>query len=376
MSRIAVIGNTADSMVNFRYSLLEKMVKDHEVFAVCPDFAPHHCEQLKKIGVHPINVYGQRLGLNPIQEFGYIFGLCKFLMDYKIDICFSFVLKPAIYSTIAGFLTGVRQRVALIEGLGFFFTYDKKQFSFKVKLLREIITFLMRISFPLSHKVVFLNREDEAEVKSLIPCKVNSLVLGGIGVDLKKFQFEERRVNEKVVFILIGRMLKEKGINEFIEAAARICSSSDNADFWLVGDLDVNPGSVSLNELKSLLVHPNIKWLGHVSDVRTLLSQADVFVLPSYREGFPRSTQEAMALGKPIITTDVQGCRDTVVHQENGLLIKPKNVTDLEQAMRFFIEKKHMIPQFGKKSRELAESSFDSEVQDNKLLSWILSKKT
>lgn len=372
MRKIAIVGSASDALINFRLSLLEHLAKENEVYAVCPSFSPDQIEILVKMGVTPVVVAFNRFGLNPFKEIASIFNLCRFFMDYKIDVSLSYFIKPVIYGTIAAFLVGIKKRVALVEGLGFFFTWQDSNMTTRQKLLKFIISTLFKISLPLAHKVVFLNDDDLEEVQNLVSVPLDTYMLGGIGVDLIEFAYASKTTNSnELVFILVARLLREKGIIEYLEAAVQTCNQYPDVHFWIVGAMDLNPGAINEKELRKYLTHSNIKWLGEVKDVRPLLKKADVFVLPSYREGVPKSTQEALAMGKPVITTDVQGCRETVIHGVNGLLIKSRSSDELAKAFEYFIQHKELLAPYGLESRMLAEKRFDSRVK-NQLLTEIL----
>ncbi len=170
---------------------------------------------------------------------------------------------------------------------------------------------------------------------------------------------------------MVARLIKEKGVVEFIEAAKKF-KHGPQASFTLVGGLDINPGSLTEDELQFLLKDSSIEWVGKVDDVKPYLQKCDVFVLPSYREGLPKSTQEALAMGKAILTTDVPGCRETVLPFENGLLVKPKDVVSLYEGMLYFLKNRDQISPMGLKSREIAEKNFDVKIQTDKLTEYII----
>lgn len=167
---------------------------------------------------------------------------------------------------------------------------------------------------------------------------------------------------------MVARLLREKGVREYLEAARRVRAELPLARFLLVGDLDQNPGRLSREELASLLADNAVTWLGYVGDVRSVLSEAHLFVLPSYREGYPRSTQEAMAMGLAVITTNVPGCRETVVNGENGILVQPRDVTSLASAMLELGSNPELVSSMGRTSRSIAVQQFDSNIADARII--------
>lgn len=371
MSNIAVVGNASDTMIKFRLSLLKRLAHENKVYAICPDFSSVEKQILSSYGIIPVEIPFQRFGLNPVKELISIYHLVQFFLDKKIDISLCYFIKPVIYGTIAASISGVKRRVALIEGLGYFFTSSGKQ-TLKKKILKCVISILFKASLPRTHKVIFLNHDDEGEVEGIVGLKLPSVVLGGIGVDLKHLAYKPKISSSSLKFLLVARVLREKGILEYIQASKSFLNTGH--EFWILGSLDTNPGGIKADELAALIQNSPVKWLGAVEDVKQHLEQCDIFVLPSYREGVPRSTQEAMAIGRAVITTDVQGCRETVVHKTNGLMIPAKSVKDLEDAFRFYIENPDMVTLHGRESRRLAEERFDSTRKDEFIYQLLLGK--
>ena len=363
MRNVALIGNSADTLILFRLSLLKMLSKDSRVYIACPSFSAEEKSVIENAGGTPIELPFTRFGLNPIKEIQSIISICQFLLDYKIDSCFSFFLKPVVYSSVAAWICGVQNRVALIEGLGFVFTPpSENETGFTKLFLKGVMSFLLKFSLPLLNHVIFLNEDDRREVGSICKKIPNTHILGGIGVDIDSFRPMNKSINEKLTFLFMGRILKEKGVWEYIEAAA--LNKDRPMDFWIVGGLDSNPSGIDHKSFSKALTHSNVKWFGALQDVRDVLGKCDVFVLPSYREGFPRSTQEAMAMGKPIITTNVEGCRDTVANGVNGFLVAPRSASELSGAFLKFLESPELLEVYGQASRKMAVEHFDSKIKD------------
>ncbi|MCS7241048.1 MAG: glycosyltransferase family 4 protein, partial [Candidatus Bipolaricaulota bacterium] len=169
-------------------------------------------------------------------------------------------------------------------------------------------------------------------------------------------------------FTLIARLLREKGVREFAEAARRVKEEYPQARFLLIGPLDTNPGAIREEEVRGWVKDGILEWVPWTEDVRPYLAQTSVYVLPSYREGVPRSTQEAMAMARPVITTDVPGCRETVVNGVNGFLVPPRNPQALIQAMKRFLQEPKLVVRMGLESRRLAEDRFDARKASLRLL--------
>lgn len=359
--RVAVIGNQAFSLINFRGSLIHAMIeKGHEVLALAPDYNDKTKERIKALGAVPIDYYLSRTGLNPFQDVCTFLQLFFLLRKLKPDVVLSYAVKPVIYGTLAAWLARVPRRFALIAGLGYIFTSTREQERITKKLLRKLVSLLYRGVFHRATRIFFQNPDDLQEfcLRGLVK-REKSVLIGATGVDMKTFS-PTPPVQNPVTFLLIARLLKEKGIYEFVEAAKRIKSKYPNTRFLLVGGLDSNPGSIKRKEIKNWIKEGIIEWPGHVEDVRPWISQGSVFVLPSfYREGVPRSIQEAMAMGRPVITTDAPGCRETVIEGINGFLVPVQDVEALVQAMERFIQKPELIEKMGKESRRIAEERFD-----------------
>lgn len=366
--RIAIIGNSSDTLIMFRLSLMKLLSQKHEVYAVCPSFTWDETELLKQWGIKAYPLPINRFGLNPFNEFKTIVRLIQFYLEEKIDVSFCYFIKPVIYGTVAAYLTGVRRRIALIEGLGYFFT--EGEINFKKRILRAVIRLLFKISLPRAHKVIFLNPDDRNEVEEIL-APLDSYILGGIGVDLNIFFHSPPTVDKNINFLMVARVLKEKGVIEYLTAAKNVASKFPQANFWLAGGLDNNPGAINEEELRSYLTMPQLKWWGAVSNIPEVIRASHVFVLPSYREGVPRSTQEAMAVGRAVITTNVSGCKETVTHGLNGFLVSPKSTEELEQAFEAYLNNHDLIIKHGLNSRKIAEIKFDALRKDEILLTLI-----
>jgi glycosyltransferase involved in cell wall biosynthesis len=248
----------------------------------------------------------------------------------------------------------------MIEGLGYIFCSSEGMEQLKRQALKVVVCLLYAVALRCANLVFFLNNDDidEFAKRRLVPI-TKVFLLGGIGVDLQHWQ-PSLPPPEAVSFIMIARLLREKGISEYASAARLVKNKFPKTRFVLLGNLDANPGSLSKAEIEAWAKGGVLEWAGHVPDVRPWLIQASVFVLPSYREGVPRSIQEAMAMARPIITTDAPGCRETVIHGENGFLVPIGNVAELAAAMERFILQPDLIPKMGQASRRIAEERFDA----------------
>lgn len=369
--KVAVIGTVASSILGFRRDFINSLIaQGHQVYAFAVDYTDETRQKGIDLGVVPVDYPFNRTGMNPVHDIRNTFKLAKQLKAIKPDLVFSYFVKPVIFGTFAAKLAGVERRVAMLEGLGFIFTDQPEGLSGKTRLLRQVQVLLYRLSFPLLGKIIFLNPDDSKDLVTKYNLKVNRVeVLGGIGLDLAQYHYVKPDVN-KLSFLFVGRLLKEKGINEFIAAVKIVKQQYPEVTFTVLGGLDEgNPGGLKAAELSRLTESGVIDYPGHVTNVAERIAQCSVFVLPSYyREGVPRSTQEAMAIGRPVITTDVPGCRETVIDGVNGFMVPPWQPQALADKMIYFIKHPEQIEPMGLESYKLAQQKFDAAKVNQKLL--------
>lgn len=362
MRSLALISSQAFSLINFRGPLIAELTKRGvHVYALAPDYNQSYMQQVQLLGAKPIKYSLSRAGLNPLKDISDALRLILLLRSLSPEVTLSYFIKPVIFGSVASWLAGVRGRYSIIEGLGYVYVDDPHRKSFKRSLLRRLTSCAYRIALRMNKRVFFLNGEDAAEFKRLRIVVPEQVVrLNGIGIDLDKYQFTNP-VKSPVVFLFMARMLKDKGVYEFVEAARMVSTTrSKGTRFILLGGTDANPASVSKSELQTWAEEGIVEWLGNKDDVRPWIAQSSVFVLPSYyREGLPRSTQEAMAMGRPVITTDSVGCRETVEEGLNGFLVPVRDAPAIARAMIRFIEAPELIEKMGLESRKLAEQRFD-----------------
>lgn len=365
--KVAIIANQAFSLLNFRGPLMAEMVaRGHDVFAFAPDFNDENRAELAALGVRAVDYSISRSGTNPLKEMAVILELRRLLRRHRPDVCFSYFIKPVIYGTIAASLARVPLRFGLYAGLGFAFT-DIAEQSLKRKLLQGIITTLARVAAKRSNRVMVQNPDDMNELinrRIVTPGKVT--LVGATGIDLDEWPLTSLP-DTPLTFILVARLLRDKGIGEYVAAARILRAEYPEIRFLLLGGIDDNPASITREEMEAWVAEGLIEWPGHV-EAKPWLAKAHVFVLPSYREGIPRSTQEAMAMGRVIITTEAPGCRETVIEGRNGFMVPPRDQVALANVMRHFIKNPRDISRMGSESRQIAIERFDVRVQNEKLL--------
>ncbi|WP_273135025.1 glycosyltransferase family 4 protein [Marinobacter vinifirmus] len=357
--RIAMVGTLADTILGFRGELIRDMVRaGHQVYAFATDYTPETERAILAIGAMPVRYSMGRLSTNPVRDLVSMWQLYRLFRSYNITCSFAYFTKPSIWGTTAAWLAGVPLRVAKIEGMGRVFTPGPGGFSLKQRILQKVIQTLFRTSLSKAHHLLVLNHDDERELKAMGLTRPAPNMIGGIGVCLEQYPLSPP-VDSTVKFIFVGRLIPEKGVRYFIEAARALKQRYPNTEFVVLGAPDDKRG-VSKAELQKLVDSGIVSYPGAVENVPHWLAQSSVFVLPSYyREGVPRSTQEALAMGRPVITTNMPGCRETVQHGVNGYLVAPHNQHELEAAMLQFIQHPEQIAPMGQASHKLAVERFN-----------------
>jgi glycosyltransferase involved in cell wall biosynthesis len=296
-----------------------------------------------------------RKSLSPLNNLQTLSELARLLRREQPDLAVFYTAKPNIFGAFAARLAGI-SAIATVEGLGYAATASP--------FFRKIIFGLYRLAFRFVEKVVFLNHDDRAEFLSRRVVPVGkTLVIKGTGVDMAHFYLKKNAATEPV-FLFIGRLLSDKGIREFVQAARQVKEAVSRIRFQILGSLDAgNPASIEQKELLHWIENQSVEYLGQTDDVRPHIARASVVVLPSYREGMPRALLEGMAMGKPIITTNSVGCRETVDEGRNGFIVPSENAEALADAMLRFLQ----LPAYqqldmGHYSRQKAATEFSNSV--------------
>jgi glycosyltransferase involved in cell wall biosynthesis len=368
--KVAIIGTISSSVFGFRLPLVKSLLNEgHEVFVFAIDYTNEQKTTLVDWGLTPVDYSLSRSGLNPVADIITMLELKKKLQGIQPDIVLSYFVKPVIYGSLAALFAKVPNRIAMLEGLGFAFTAQPEGQAVKTRIIQKIQLFLYRLVFPVTTHLIFLNPDDREEllIKHKLPYKKSS-VLGGIGLDLTDYSYHSLHHN-KIRFLFIGRLLKEKGIFHYLASAKQVKESYPDVEFIVLGDADnTSPNALSKKELNHAIQSGLITYPGQVNDVSVWIAKSSVFVLPSFREGVPRSSQEAMAVGRPILTTDVPGCRETVIDGVNGFFVPAFDVDALAKKMIWFIEHPDQIEPMGLASRKIAEEKFDVHKVNSRML--------
>jgi glycosyltransferase involved in cell wall biosynthesis len=358
MAKIAIIASYGESLINFRGALLSTLVQNgHEVLALAPKGREDLAMRLNSIGVDFWQINLERTGLNPVKDLILLKQLISLMRAQRPDVVIAYTIKPVIYGSIAARVTRIASINSIITGLGSTFIGE----TLKGKLLGHLVQLLYRIALSSNTSIFFQNPDDFDLFKrrAIINKDTNVALINGSGVDLDYFSPVPLQ-RSPVVFLLIARLLQEKGIIEYVRAARILKKRYHNIVFRLLGPYDNNPSALSKKQVEKWNNQGVIDFVGEHQDVRPYISGCSVYVLPSYyREGTPRTVLEAMAMGRPIVTTDAPGCRETVKEEENGFLVPVKDVNALVQAMERFILHPELIEKMGKISRRIAEEKYD-----------------
>ncbi len=353
--KLIMVANTAWSVFNFRHSLIKELMScGVELYVIAPE--DKFSEKLAEMGCQVLDLPMQAKGVNPIADFGLMLRLLRHYREVKPDFIIHYTIKPNIYGSLAAKLVGIPS-LAITTGLGYTFVNQN--------VVSQVARQLYRFAFRYPKEVWFLNEDDRCaflDHRLIEPNK--AVLLHGEGVNLNHFVPSDKpQPDENIRFLLIARMLRDKGVYEFVEAARQIRKQYPQAIFQLLGDCGVpNPSVIGREEIAQWEKEGIVEYLGTTDDVRPIIAQADCLVLPSYREGIPRTMIESAAMAKPLIVSDAPGCRDVVLDGQTGYLCKVKNTLSLAQRCELFLTLSDSEKQaMGKAGRAFMEDKFDEK---------------
>lgn len=355
--RIVFLSHVDFNLYLFRLPVMKAMVKQGwEVFALCPEgeYSPRFADE----GIVHIHYDIERSSLNPLKELSAIRNIAAALRAINADILHTFTVKPNIYGTLAARLAGTKTTFCSVTGLGSFFIESGP----KAMFIRTLISILYRIVFTLAKGVVFQNGDDrELFIAKKIVSREKTHLIKGSGIDTTLWNRKnERGAEEQKCVLFIGRLLIHKGIREFIQAARIVKVSYPGVRFTVAGDFDGgNPYNLPKEEFDAAIEEGIIEFVGWQEDVRPLYEAADLFVLPSYREGMPRTAIEAASMGLPVITTDAVGCREVVEEGVNGYLVPIGESRKLADRIIRLLVDDALYHKMAENAREKAVSEFD-----------------
>ena len=350
------------TVYNFRGDLLKEiMARGFEVVVTGPNL--DDIDKIKDLGVRFKLLKLNKTGINLISDLAYFVSLYRFLKVEKPDVTLGYTIKPVIYGSVAARLAKVPNINAMITGIGYTFTAR----SFKARILRNIVSILYRIALHCSHTVIFQNPDDKQEFisrKLIVPEKCKIVTGSGVNMDY----FRPAPFPEKISFFMLSRIMYSKGIIEYLEAARAVKAKYPEVRCMLLGASEGIQDSIPMRELMPFIHDHTIEHFDETNDVRSFYQLCSVYVLPSYREGTPRTVLEAMAMGRPIITTDAPGCRETVIDGQSGFLVPIQDNKSIAKKMEWFICHPEQIPIMGMESLKLCQSKFDVRKVNQNML--------
>lgn len=357
--RIFVISRCARTLYVFRRSLIAEASKCGAEVLALGGGGDGFEERLAESGIPFESIPVAMRSIDLLADLRLVRCLVRKFRQNRPDVVHSFTVKPAIFATLAAWLVGVPRRVVTITGLGHAFTTAGP-------LLRSAVTVLYRVALAKAHVVFFQNRDDRDFFvgKGIVSPSVARMIPGS-GVDIANFSPCPLPCEGSggPRFLMIARLLREKGVREYVRAAHRVRIEYPRATFMLLGGSDLrNPSSLSQEEILALRTSAEIQWVDEVADVRPFIAAADVMVLPSYREGLPRTLVEGAAMGRALVATDAPGCREIVVPGETGYLADVGDEVSLARAMARLCESPREIIAMGRRARQIAEKCYDERL--------------
>lgn len=354
--KILLLGSFADSVIKFRGPLIaDLMATGHEVVVGVPSPGNSLREELRTLGARLVETPLSRRGLNPVGDFTYYRRLAGIIESEKPGFVLTYTIKPNIWGGLAAGLRGVPS-ASMVTGLGTAFTGESTGIA--RTMLRKVIAFLYRRSTARNRVVVFQNPDDIADfiAAGCLDDPSKAHLVNGSGVDTGHYALAP--LPEKPVFIMIARLLVSKGVREYAEASMTVLTEVPGSRCLLAGFHEEGKDGIGQDELARWTSN-GIEYLGRLEDVRPAIAEASIYVLPSHREGTPRSVLEAMSMGRPIITTDAPGCRETVVEGENGYLVPLMDVKQLTLRMVELASDEKLRAAMGKRSRQMVMEKYE-----------------
>ena len=351
--KYVVISPKNRTAYNFRGDLIRGIVNaGNEVIVTGPNRID--VEKVEELGARFVEVPVNKNGVNPIADLKYLGMLLKLLREEKPDVTFGYTSKPVIYGSIAAKLAGTPHIVAMVTGVGYAFTSK----TCKARLIRIVLSALYRIAFLCADLVVFQNKDDREQfLKGKLVREHKCRTVNGSGVNMEEFPVAP--YPEQMTFFMLSRIMYSKGIREYLQACEIVKAKHPEVRCMLLGACEGIQDSISEDDLKSYVDRGIIEHFGETDKVADYYAQCSVYVLPSYREGTPRTVLEAMSMGRAVITTDAPGCRETVIDGVNGYLVPIQDAKAVADRMVRFIENPELVESMGRKSLEYCRQKFD-----------------
>ena len=365
---IAFFSHYDFNLYRFRGALMQSLVEHGvKVYAIAPPGS--YTDKFKELGVTFVPFPMNRRTLNPVVGWRSVLKLSALLKTLKPDLLHTFTLRPNLYGAIAGTKAKVPVIIATVTGLGSFYIEE----GIKVRLIRRVLEYIMKRTLKKVQAVIFQNRDDLSYfIKRKLCASEKAFLIPGSGIDVNEFDPEKFSQDvqklwrnrwgipqDAVVVLMVSRLIRHKGVYEFIKAAEKL---QGKAFFVLIGEHDPgNPASLTKQEVEELSLRKVVLFPGWQSDIAAWMAVADIYVLPSYREGLPRTVLEAMAMALPVISTNVPGCREVVEHGKTGFLIPPRDVNALVKAIQQLIENPSLRKEMGQQGRKVVCKRFSTD---------------
>ncbi len=351
--KIVVVSPKNRTVYNFRGDLICEMIAcGHSVIVTGPDQTD--VEKIKALGAEFVEIPMKKNGLNPMEDLKYQNALCKLFKKEKPDVVFGYTSKPVIYGSIAAKQARVTHIVPMVTGAGYAFTAQ----TAKAKLIKAVMSFLYKKAFRCADTVIFQNSDDLKQfTESKLVKKEKCRVVNGSGVNMDKFAVAP--YPEQMTFFMLSRVMYSKGIREYLEACTLLKEKYPQVRCMLLGACEGIQDSIQKEDLQAYIDKGIIEHFGETDCVANYYAQCSVYVLPSYREGTPRTVLEAMSMGRAVITTDAPGCRETVVDNKTGFMVPVKDSKSVFEKMEQFILHPELVEQMGKASYEYCKEKFD-----------------
>lgn len=351
------------TVYNFRADLIRAIQsKGYDVVVTGPDRID--IDRIEALGVTFAEIPMNKTGTSPLADLRYCRALYRLMKKERPDAVLGYTVKPVIYGAIAAHFAGVKNINGMVTGGGYTFTAK----TLKAKALGLLVRCLYRIGFRFTDHIIFQNEDDKEEFCQRRLAKADRChVVNGSGVNME--HFTPAPLPDRPVFFMLSRLLKSKGVQEYLDAARVVKSTYPDAIFQLLGKYETDmQDAVPREQVEPFIRDEIVERFEETSDVRPYYAQCGVYVLPSYREGTPRTVLEAMAMGRPVITTDAPGCRQTVIDGKTGFLVPPRDSKALAEKMMRFIRTPELAAEFGKQSRAYAEEKFDVTKVNRRML--------
>lgn len=362
--KVAVLSSHTSSLFWFRIDMMKEFISNgHTVIALGPEPEVDWKDKFKEYNIDYRQLDVTRNGLNPIYDIRTFRTLDKFMKKERPDKVFAYQAKTVIYGSIAAKINGISEVYSLIAGLGSIF----RGTNFKSKIIKTIMKIEYWVACRCSKKVFFQNQDDKNEFihRGLIK-EDKTVIINGSGVNLE--EFKPTSFPQEPAFLFIGRLIKDKGTIEYLEACKKVKERYPNIRCLLVGPYDSNPSAIKPEEIMPYIENQIIEYFGEQKDVRPYITQCTTYVLPSYHEGTPKTVLEAMAMGRSIITSNAPGCRETVIDGKNGYLVDIKDIQGLIEKMEHLIVNPETSRAMGIESAKVAIEKYNVKLVNKTIM--------